>query len=98
MSLFSRVSEIRSSENSKKIWSTDYENFDQLIKHNLDQVNFGQTTPVDFMFYSKNSLHYLGAIFFEFNSEFLILNAEGIFYFTISSKIIANLIGKVFSK
>ncbi len=34
-----------SSEKSKKIWSTDYENFDQLIKHNFDQVNFGQTTP-----------------------------------------------------
>ncbi len=32
----------------KKIWSTDYENFDQLIKHNFDQVNFGQTTPCPF--------------------------------------------------
>ena len=44
-SLFSRVSEIRSSEKSQKIRSTDYENFDQLIKHNFDQVNFGQMTP-----------------------------------------------------
>ncbi len=35
----------RSSENSKKIWSTDYESFDQLKKDNFDQVNFGQTTP-----------------------------------------------------
>jgi hypothetical protein len=34
----------RSSEKSKKIRSTDYENFDQLKKHNFDQVNFGQTT------------------------------------------------------
>jgi len=34
-----------SSEKSKKIWSTDYETFDQLKKHNFDQVNFGQTTP-----------------------------------------------------
>ena len=25
--------------------STDYETFDQLKKHNFDQVNFGQTTP-----------------------------------------------------
>ena len=35
----------RSSEKSKKIRSTDYETFDQLKKHNFDQVNFGQTTP-----------------------------------------------------
>ena len=34
-----------SSEKSKKIWSTDYETFDQLKKHNFDQVNYGQTTP-----------------------------------------------------
>ena len=32
----------RSSEKSKKIRSTDYETFDQLKKHNFDQVNFGQ--------------------------------------------------------
>ena len=35
----------RSTEKSQKIWSTDYENFDQLKKDNFDQVNFGQTTP-----------------------------------------------------
>jgi hypothetical protein len=35
----------RSTEKSQKIWSTDYETFDQLKKHNSDQVNFGQTTP-----------------------------------------------------
>ncbi len=35
----------RSAEKSQKIWSTDYESFDQLKKHNFDQVNFGQTTP-----------------------------------------------------
>jgi hypothetical protein len=34
-----------STEKCQKFWSTDYENFDQLIKHNFDQVNFGQTTP-----------------------------------------------------
>ncbi len=34
-----------STEKSQKIWSTDYENFDQLKKDNFDQVNFGQTTP-----------------------------------------------------
>jgi len=34
-----------SAEKSQKIWSTDYETFDQLKKHNFDQVNFGQTTP-----------------------------------------------------
>jgi hypothetical protein len=45
-SYFLAVDQIfQSSEKSKKIWSTDYENFDQLIKHNFDQVNFGQTTP-----------------------------------------------------
>ena len=36
---------IRSSEKCQKFWSTDYENFDQLIKHNFDQLNFGQTIP-----------------------------------------------------
>ncbi len=35
----------RSTEKSQKIRSTDYESFDQLKKHNFDQVNFGQTTP-----------------------------------------------------
>jgi len=34
-----------STEKFQKIWSTDYENFDQLKKDNFDQVNFGQTTP-----------------------------------------------------
>ena len=34
-----------STEKSQKIWSTDYESFNQLKKHNFDQVNFGQTTP-----------------------------------------------------
>ena len=34
-----------STEKSQKIWSTDYENFDQLKKDNFDPVNFGQTTP-----------------------------------------------------
>jgi hypothetical protein len=34
-----------STENSQKIWSTDYESFDQLIKHNFDQLNFGQMIP-----------------------------------------------------
>ncbi len=34
-----------STEKCQKIWLTDYENFDQLKKHNFDQVNFGQTTP-----------------------------------------------------
>jgi hypothetical protein len=29
----------------KKIRSTDYENFNQLKKHNFNQVNFGQMTP-----------------------------------------------------
>jgi hypothetical protein len=28
----------------KKIWSTDYETFDQLKNDNFDQLNFGQTT------------------------------------------------------
>ncbi len=27
----------------KKIWSTEYENFDQLKNDNFNQVNFGQT-------------------------------------------------------
>ncbi len=36
---------IRSSEKSQKFWSTHYENFDQLIKHNFDLLNFGQTIP-----------------------------------------------------
>jgi hypothetical protein len=35
----------RSTEKPQKFRSTDYENFDQLIKHNFDQVIFGQTTP-----------------------------------------------------
>jgi hypothetical protein len=35
----------QSTEKSHKIWSTDYENFDQLKKDNFNQVNFGQTTP-----------------------------------------------------
>jgi hypothetical protein len=34
-----------STEKSKKIWSTDYETFDQLKKDNFNQVKFGQTTP-----------------------------------------------------
>jgi hypothetical protein len=34
-----------STEKFQKIWLTDYESFDQLKKHNFDQVNFGQTTP-----------------------------------------------------
>jgi hypothetical protein len=38
----------RSTEKSQKIWSTDYETFDQLKKHNFNQVNFGQTTPCQF--------------------------------------------------
>jgi uncharacterized protein YaaN involved in tellurite resistance len=32
----------RSIEKSQKIWSTDYETFDQLKKHNFDQVKFDQ--------------------------------------------------------
>ena len=32
----------RSSEKSKKIRSTDYETFDQLKKHNFDQLKFDQ--------------------------------------------------------
>jgi len=32
----------RSTEKRQKIRSTDYENFDQLIKHNFDQLIFGQ--------------------------------------------------------
>jgi hypothetical protein len=38
----------QSTEKSQKIRSTDYETFDQLKKHNFDQVNFGQTTPCHF--------------------------------------------------
>jgi hypothetical protein len=38
----------RSTEKPQKFRSTDYENFDQLIKHNFDQVIFGQTTPCRF--------------------------------------------------
>ncbi len=47
----------RSSEKSKKIRSTDYETFDQLKKHNFDQVNFGQTTPCHFII--KKNIFYL---------------------------------------
>ncbi len=32
----------QSTEKSKKIWSTDYETFDQLKKDNFDQVKFDQ--------------------------------------------------------
>ncbi len=35
----------RSTEKCQKIQSTDYETFNQLKKHNFDQVNFVQTTP-----------------------------------------------------
>ncbi len=35
----------RSTEKRSKFRSTDYESFDQLIKHNFDQLIFGQTTP-----------------------------------------------------
>jgi len=46
VSSFLAVDQIfRSTEKCQKFRSTDYENFDQLIKHNFDQVNFGQTTP-----------------------------------------------------
>jgi hypothetical protein len=38
----------QSTEKSQKIRSTDYETFDQLKKHNFDQVNFGQTAPCHF--------------------------------------------------
>ncbi len=44
--VFQAFKKFRSTEKSQKIWSTDYETFDQLKKHNFDQVNFGQTTPV----------------------------------------------------
>ncbi len=36
---------IRSSEKCQKIWSTDYENFDQVKNYNFDQVKFDQLTP-----------------------------------------------------
>jgi len=49
--IFSLDPIFQSSEKSKKIQSFDYETFDQLKKHNFDQVNFGQTTPVDFVRY-----------------------------------------------
>jgi homoserine trans-succinylase len=35
----------QSTEKRPKFWSTDYENFDQLKKHNFDQLIFGQTAP-----------------------------------------------------
>ena len=35
----------RSTEKRPKLWSTDYQSFDQLKKHNFDQLIFGQTTP-----------------------------------------------------
>ncbi len=43
---------IWSTEKPQKFWSTDYENFDQLIKHNFDQVIFGQTTPCQYVWLS----------------------------------------------
>ena len=42
----------QSTEKSQKIRSTDYETFDQLKKHNFDQVNFGQPTPLSIVPYS----------------------------------------------
>jgi hypothetical protein len=43
----------RSTEKCQKFWSTDYENFDQLIKHNFDQLIFGQTTPCPYFLVGK---------------------------------------------
>ena len=46
----------RSTEKSKKIWSTDYETFDQLKKDNFDQVKFGQTTPCPINGFKKSKI------------------------------------------
>jgi hypothetical protein len=35
----------RSTEKCPKFRSTDYQSFDQLKKHNFDQLIFGQTAP-----------------------------------------------------
>ncbi len=35
----------QSTEKRPKFWSTDYQSFDQLKKHNFDQLIFGQTAP-----------------------------------------------------
>jgi hypothetical protein len=46
-----------SSEKSKKIRSTDYETFDQLKKHNFDQVKFDQVIiPPKILSCSRNFL------------------------------------------
>ncbi len=50
-----KVKIIRSSEKCQKFRSTDYETFDQLIKHNFDQLIFGQVIiPLD----KSNNLKY----------------------------------------
>ncbi len=71
----------RSTEKSKKIWSTDYENFDQLKKHNFDQVNFGQTTPCLWIQFSikelKNSKwHHLPKTTFKIQLNLVITNLK----------------------